>query len=108
MSEGAGAFVVAVQEPRELTINHSVATSHFNYHNTYQQLAQFFKAYQTEHLDMEALHSSPRLKLKKYKEAVYFGEFEGGKRTGKGIMQYQSGQVYEGEWLDDVRQGHGF
>ena len=73
MDEGEGTFEVAVQEPRELTVNHSVATSQFSYHNTYEQLAQFFKVYETVHLDMESLHTCSRLKLKKYKEAVYYG-----------------------------------
>jgi len=43
---------------------------------------------------MSAVNSSKNLKLKKYKEAVYYGEFINGKREGKGIIQYQSGHVY--------------
>ena len=54
---------------------------------------------------MEALHQSPLLRLKKYKEAVYYGEFSEGKREGKGIMMYHNGQRYDGTWVADQRQG---
>ena len=56
---------------------------------------------------MPALHQSPKLKLKKYKEAVYYGEYVEGKRQGQGIMMYHSGQRYDGEWYGDQRQGQG-
>ena len=47
---------------------------------------------------MQALHHSPNLKLKKYKEAAYYGEFIDGRREGKGIMMYLSG-LYIGDDL---------
>jgi hypothetical protein len=27
---------------------------------------------------------------------------------GKGVMIYKSGRVYEGDWKDDLRDGHGY
>lgn len=43
---------------------------------------------------MENLHQSSNLKLKKYKEAIYYGEFVSNKREGIGIMFYNNGQIY--------------
>ena len=43
---------------------------------------------------MPVLHHSSNLKLKKYKEAIYYGEFVAYKREGKGIMLYNNGQIY--------------
>jgi len=57
---------------------------------------------------MKALHESPSLKLKKYKEAIYYGEFQSGKRDGQGIMLYHSGQRYDGNWLYDQRDGQAY
>jgi len=37
---------------------------------------------------MEKVHASQHLKLKKYKESVYYGEFINGKRHGEGVMVY--------------------
>jgi hypothetical protein len=34
--------------------------------------------------------------MKKYKEAVYYGEFVNGKRHGCGIMIYDNTRLYEG------------
>lgn len=59
-------------------------------------------------MDMDALHSSTKLRLKKYKEAVYYGEYLEGHRDGKGIMLYYNGQKYEGNWKADKRHGFGY
>jgi hypothetical protein len=45
---------------------------------------------------MGIIQSSPHLKLKKYKQSVYYGEYLNGKKHGKGIMLYENGRVYEG------------
>jgi hypothetical protein len=57
---------------------------------------------------MTQLHQNERLRLKKYKEAAYYGEYVGGKREGKGIMFYHNGQRYDGEWKADQRHGYGY
>ena len=54
------------------------------------------------------MHASPNLKLKKYKESVYYGEFINGKRHGKGIMIYDSKRIYEGDWENDIKIGQGY
>jgi len=35
------------------------------------------------------------------------GTFDEGKKLGEGKMLYQNGDVYQGEWWDDVRAGNG-
>jgi hypothetical protein len=45
---------------------------------------------------MNYLHVSEKLKLKRYKTSVYYGEMKENKRHGKGIMLYDNGRVYEG------------
>ena len=37
----------------------------------------------------------------------YTGELKDGKRNGKGKYTYQNGDVYEGMWSDDVKDGYG-
>lgn len=55
-----------------------------------QSLLRFFQNYtpMNSNFDMAYLLGSKNLKLKKYKESVYFGEFVNGKRHGKGLMVY--------------------
>ena len=38
---------------------------------------------------------------------VYKGDWLDGKRSGEGHMEYANGDVYEGGWLDDQRSGEG-
>ena len=45
-------------------------------------------------LDLQALNKSDKLRLKKYKEAVYYGEIVNSKRHGFGIMVYDNTRVY--------------
>jgi hypothetical protein len=37
----------------------------------------------------------------------YIGDFENGKRTGKGKLVYVNGEVYEGDYFGDKRTGRG-
>lgn len=57
---------------------------------------------------MPALLSSPLAQLKKFRESVFFGEIDGGKRIGLGLMLYVNGRVYEGEWKDNFKHGKGY
>lgn len=59
-------------------------------------------------IDMEVLRMSDKFRKKRYVDAVYFGEVVNMKRTGKGIMKYRSGRLYEGEWFEDIRNGLGY
>lgn len=38
---------------------------------------------------------------------IYTGEFVNGKRFGAGVYLYPNGDVYQGNWQDDTKNGHG-
>eukprot|EP00802_Teleaulax_amphioxeia_P017018 Tamp_17159.p1 GENE.Tamp_17159~~Tamp_17159.p1 ORF type:complete len:197 (-),score=7.69 Tamp_17159:590-1180(-) len=45
---------------------------------------------------------------RQYDNAYYTGEFSaGGEREGQGILEFENGQRYEGEWQKDKFHGHG-
>ena len=39
--------------------------------------------------------------------SVFAGMFKEGKEDGQGRLQYDGGQVYEGEWVGDAMKGKG-
>ncbi|EAS06853.1 MORN motif protein (macronuclear) [Tetrahymena thermophila SB210] len=76
-----------------------------------QQLLEYFqnhKVHSTEILNMEELNKSQYLRLKRYKQCIYYGEVQNSSRTGKGLMMYFSGRLYEGDWQNDAKFGRGF
>ena len=48
----------------------------------------------------EGAEGKPSIQLKS-------SSWEGGKRAGSGVYTYSNGDVYRGEWADDVKQGEG-
>lgn len=69
-----------------------------------------FKEYVTKSdiIDLAQLKTSQNLKLKKYREAAYYGEIVNGRRHGMGVMIYNNDRVYEGHWECDYKQGQGY
>ena len=67
-------------------------------------------AYQmiTDLFDFEELKTREIFAIKRYKESLYRGEVQEGKRHGQGICVYEIGRVYEGDWNDDKRHGKGY
>ena len=61
-------------------------------------------------VDFNALKRMQYIKVKKYPDALYFGQVDPktGKRHGIGIMKYKNKRVYEGHMLNDQRHGRGF
>jgi len=53
---------------------------------------------------------SPKFRILQYKDAIYWGlvDSDTNLRNGKGVMVYESGWVYEGEFEQDVWEGHGY
>jgi len=58
-------------------------------------------------LSIPLLKSQGKLKVKRYKQCIYFGEIINAKRHGKGVMLYTDGRTYEGEWENDLKHGVG-
>ena len=53
-----------------------------------------------------------RLNTSQYRQeyksgAVYHGELEGSKKSGKGIFKWPNGACYDGEYVDNTRHGYG-
>lgn len=71
---------------------------------------KMFKEYvpKSDIVDFEKLKNSPNLKLKKFREAAYYGEIVNGRRHGVGVIIYNNERVYEGHWECDYKQGIGF
>ncbi|EAR94970.2 MORN motif protein (macronuclear) [Tetrahymena thermophila SB210] len=61
-----------------------------------------------EVFNAKQLMTDPFLKLKKYKQSIYFGQYMNQKRHGKGLMIYNNGRLYEGLWENDLKHGKGF
>jgi len=62
----------------------------------------------SNYVDLKKIQTSNKSKIKKFKDAVYFGDIEYLKRNGIGIMKYDSGRFYEGSWKNDLRDGKGY
>ena len=44
-----------------------------------------------------------------YKDCYYFGQLDAAaNRNGNGIMVYENGRSYEGEWLNNKKHGNGY
>lgn len=54
--------------------------------------------------DLQALNG---VQIKDYEEGKYQGEFRNGKRDGRGIFIYKTGDRYEGEFRNDKAEGRG-
>lgn len=53
--------------------------------------------------------NSSRFNIKQYKDGIYRGEInKKKKRHGKGVIVYDTGRVYEGQWKNDLREGSGY
>jgi len=62
----------------------------------------------SENFPLEVVKNSNKLGMKKYNNAIYFGEMLNNQRHGLGVMRYIDGRLYEGTWRNDIRFGIGF
>lgn len=69
-----------------------------------QQAADFLSTYAplTSDFPKDVLLVSERLTSRRYRESMYYGEMENGKREGWGVMVYPQ-RVYEGQWKTGLR-----
>ena len=56
---------------------------------------------------LNSLENKPSYIKKTYVNGKYEGDYLNGKRDGKGIYLYQSGDKYEGEYKNDLKDGFG-
>ena len=72
----------------------------------------------SQEFDYEKLKAeSEHFAIKQYRDSIYKGEIqekhipETNKtkklRHGKGVIIYANGRIFEGDWVDDQRCGHG-
>ena len=47
------------------------------------------------------------IQTKEYPEGMYKGTIIDNKREGKGILKYNNGSKYEGNWKNDLKEGKG-
>lgn len=68
-----------------------------------------YKPKKPEYLDWDQIKLSPHFALKQYKESFYMGLLDVfKKRSGHGVITYNSGRFFEGSWQNDKRHGIGF
>ncbi|KAL4441157.1 hypothetical protein ABPG74_002107 [Tetrahymena malaccensis] len=79
--------------------------------NPRDQVYYFENVYVPHNIEIfnaKQLMTDPFLKLKKYKQSIFFGQYMNSKRHGKGLMIYNNGRLYEGLWENDLKHGKGF
>ncbi|CAD8096576.1 unnamed protein product [Paramecium sonneborni] len=78
------------------------------YPNAEQILEFFLQSYQPIILDIRSLSQRPNVKIKLYKNAIYFGEIFQEMRQGQGVLIKENNQIYEGQFALDKKDGIGF
>ncbi|KAL4487476.1 hypothetical protein ABPG72_006996 [Tetrahymena utriculariae] len=71
------------------------------------QILEYFETYkpQSNTFDMNELKNNPNLRIKRYKNCIYYGIILEGLREGRGILCYYNGRIFEGEWKNDKKHG---
>lgn len=52
-------------------------------------------------------HGRGALYFDKNCECYYDGEWNNGTKEGYGVHKFKSGNIYEGQWLENLRHGQG-
>ena len=59
--------------------------------------------------DYEEVRKLENFGIKQYKDCIYRGQLNDNRqREGLGVLVYQKGRVYEGEWIKNKRSGRGY
>ena len=58
----------------------------------------------------EEVRTGERFGIKQYRDCIYRGQLANNKkfREGLGVLVYESGRIYEGEWEANKRHGRGY
>jgi len=63
---------------------------------------------ESNEFDYDSIKTQDQFGIKQYKDAIFKGELQNRLREGKGVIIYNNGRVYEGDWSDDKRHGRGY
>jgi len=63
---------------------------------------------ESNQFDYEVLKQNWNFGIKVFHNATFKGILINGSWNGKGVMIYNNGWVYEGEWMSDKRHGEGY
>jgi len=97
-----------LEEPNDPN-NKKKGVSHFYLNSDEEAEYMAYKPHRPELVSWANLKFKDNFAIKEYKDSLYRGLLDkGNKRTGKGVITYNSGRIFEGEWWDDKRHGLGF
>ena len=68
--------------------------------DSYDMISQLF--------EYDQICTAEEFGIKRTKNTLYKGTLIERKRQGLGVLIYDNGRVYEGEWQDDRRNGRGY
>ena len=67
-------------------------------------MTSFYTNYEPIYFDrMEEIKKIKGITLKKFKNCVYFGTMNAGRKDGLGILHYYSGKIFEGVFYQDYK-----
>jgi hypothetical protein len=93
--------------PSSITDSESSYSSNKNGNNEYTDLDGIYEGERNDDGKPHGYGTMRYPKNDKNEREKYIGDWNDGKRTGKGKLTWICGDVYEGEWVDNKRHGKG-
>ena len=75
--------------------------------NVNEETIKYMQEIKKSMYKLNTIENKPSKIRKEYHNGKYEGDYLNGKREGKGIYIYNSGDVYEGEYKNDLKDGFG-
>ena len=77
------------------------------YKNINEETKKYMQEIKKSMYRLNVIENKPSYIRKEYHNGKYEGDYLDGKREGKGIYKYNSGDKYEGEYKNDLKDGYG-
>ena len=77
------------------------------YKNINEETKKYMQEIKKSMYKLNTIENRPSYIKKEYHNGKYEGDYINGKREGKGIYIYNSGDKYEGEYKNDLKDGYG-
>ena len=77
------------------------------YKNINEETIKYMQEIKKSMYKLNTIENKPSIIKKEYHNGKYEGDYLNGKREGKGIYIYNSGDIYEGEYKNDLKDGYG-